>query len=109
MLVVLGGNIAQKYVHCAPIVETTLTVPSPQTIALFIAYFVVILAGLVILNSRLRIARAVLWMFDQTQILRGWQLDRIVIRWIKQFRSAPVVVWVKEDHVGCVSRIVLSC
>ncbi|KAF8606430.1 hypothetical protein BDV93DRAFT_594682 [Ceratobasidium sp. AG-I] len=84
MLVVLAGNIAQN----------------PQTIALFIAYFVVALAGLIILNSRLRIARVVLWMFGQTELLRKWQMDRIVIRWIKQFRGAPVVVWVKEDHVN---------
>lgn len=100
MLVVLGGNIAQKYVHPVPVLNKTLTAQSPQTIALFIAYFVVILAVLIILNSRLRIARILLWMFGQTELLHKWQLDRIVIRWIKQFRKAPVVVWVKEDHVS---------
>lgn len=99
ILVVLGGNIAQKYVHLASILNKTLTAQSPQTIALFIAYFLVALAVLVILNSRLRIARVLLWMFGQTEQLRKWQLDRIVVRWIKQFRKAPVVVWVKEDHV----------
>ena len=96
------------YIGCL-LLSKTLTIRSPQTIALFIAYFVVALAGLVILNSRLRIARVVLWMFGHTKSLRKWQLDRVVVRWIKQFRSAPVVVWVKEDHVGFESHVVLSC
>ncbi|KAG8678332.1 hypothetical protein FRC08_017860, partial [Ceratobasidium sp. 394] len=82
ILVVLGGNIAMN----------------PQTIALFVAYFVVILAGLLVLNLRLKIARVALWISSQSRSLRKQQLDRIVIRWVRQIRGKPIVVWVKEDH-----------
>ncbi|KAB5594854.1 Transcription-associated protein 1 [Ceratobasidium theobromae] len=84
ILVVLAGNIAQN----------------PKTLGLFVAYFVVILSGMLLPSSRLKIARIILWILDQTQAFQGWHLDRLIIRWIKHFRKDPVVVWVKEDHVN---------
>ncbi|CAE6496372.1 unnamed protein product [Rhizoctonia solani] len=90
-LVVLGGNIALNL----------------RTLGLFVAYFSVVLFGMLLPGSRLRIARVALWILDQTKFLQRWHLDRRIVSWIKRFREDPVVLWVKGDHINHLVRAIL--
>ncbi|KAJ1307239.1 hypothetical protein OPQ81_001352 [Rhizoctonia solani] len=90
-LVVLGGNIALN----------------PQTLGLFVAYFAIVLCGMLLSSSRLKIARVALWVLDQTKPLQRWHLDRRIVSWIKHFREDPIVLWVKGDHINHLVRAIL--
>ncbi|KDN50796.1 hypothetical protein RSAG8_01294, partial [Rhizoctonia solani AG-8 WAC10335] len=90
-LIVLGGNIALN----------------PQTLGLFVAYFTVVLFGILLPGSRLQIARISLWILDQTKPLQRWRLDKQIVSWIKRFRKDPIVLWVKGDHINHLVRAML--
>ncbi|GAB1521665.1 hypothetical protein RhiTH_004762 [Rhizoctonia solani] len=90
-LVVLGGNVALN----------------PQTLGLFVAYFAVVLLGMLFPISRLKIAHIALWILDQTKFIQPYRLDRSVGSWIKRFREDPVVLWVKDDHINCLVQAII--
>ncbi|CAE6427615.1 unnamed protein product [Rhizoctonia solani] len=90
-LVVLGGNIALN----------------PRTLGLFIAYFAVVLLGMLLPGSRLKIARVALWVLDQTKLIQHRRLDKWVVSWIERFRQDPVVLWVKGDHINHLVRAII--
>ncbi|CAE7052581.1 unnamed protein product [Rhizoctonia solani] len=83
-LVVLGGNVALD----------------PRTLGLFVAYFAVVFCGMLLPESRFKIARIVLWVLDQTKSLQHRHFDKRVVSWIKRFRKDPVVLWVKDQPLG---------
>ncbi|KAL5635173.1 hypothetical protein ACGC1H_003014 [Rhizoctonia solani] len=89
--VVLGGNI----------------ILNPQTLGLFVAYFAVVFFGMLLPGSRLKIARVVLWILDQTKSLQRWHLDKWIVSWIKRFRKDPIALWVKGDHINHLVRAML--
>ncbi|KDN41364.1 hypothetical protein RSAG8_07479, partial [Rhizoctonia solani AG-8 WAC10335] len=90
MLAILIGNIIQD----------------PRTLGLFATCFFVTLLGAFLPNSRLKLARIILWSLGQTKILRKWNFDRFVVRWMKHFRKHPVVFWVKDEHVHHLMRAI---
>ncbi|CEL55150.1 hypothetical protein RSOLAG1IB_01158 [Rhizoctonia solani AG-1 IB] len=91
MLVVLGGNIALN----------------PRILGLFVAYFAVVLLGVLLPGSRLKIARIALWALDQTKFARHRRLDKSIVSWIKRFSEDPVVLWVKGDHINHLVRAII--
>ncbi|CAE6465352.1 unnamed protein product [Rhizoctonia solani] len=90
MISILIGNIIQD----------------PRTLGLFATCFFVTLLGAFLPNSRLKLARMILWSLDQTRILQRWNLDRFVVRWMKHFRKDPVVLWVKDEHIHHLMRAI---
>ncbi|QRW17663.1 amino acid permease [Rhizoctonia solani] len=80
---------------------------NPQTLGLFVAYFAVVLLGMLFPISRLKIAHIALWILDQTKFIQPYRLDRSVGSWIKRFREDPVVLWVKDDHINCLVQAII--
>ncbi|KAG9036441.1 hypothetical protein FS837_001686 [Tulasnella sp. UAMH 9824] len=87
MVVVLAGNI----------------IPTPKILGLFLAYFIVVLACLVGLQSRIQLARVAMWLYDQNFTLQKWRYtkgwDSSIVRWMTRLRKRPVCVWVKVDDI----------
>ncbi|KAG8924000.1 hypothetical protein FRC00_005620 [Tulasnella sp. 408] len=87
MVVVLAGNI----------------IPTPKILGLFLAYFIVVLACLVGLRSRIKLARVAMWLYDQNSALQKWRYtkgwDSSIVRWMTRLRKRPVCVWVKGDDI----------
>ncbi|KAF8754264.1 Amino acid permease [Rhizoctonia solani] len=78
-----------------------------SNIGLFVAYFAVVLLGMLFPISRLKIAHIALWILDQTKFIQPYRLDRSVGSWIKRFREDPVVLWVKDDHINCLVQAII--
>lgn len=81
----------------------------PRIIGLFLGYFVAILACLLALKWRIKLARIALWLYDHVtrfhtlKLTRGW--DKSIIRWMDHLKTKPICVWVKNDDVSGVSSL----
>ncbi|KAG8954830.1 hypothetical protein FRC00_005658 [Tulasnella sp. 408] len=100
MLVIGGGGVLLGMVAMSSMLQR---LAKPKILGLFLAYFIVVLACLVGLGSRIKLARVAMWLYDQNSALQKWRYtkgwDSSIVRWMTRLRKRPVCVWVKGDDI----------